>query len=802
MLPKQLSWILLVFLLTSCASPISPGSATTTSTLPPGVTPSDTLAPSSTPTPTPTPEARVANGDLALFNGDYALAQTEYQAALAATPDPSLQAAALWGLGRADMWAGNHAAALNDFNQLITNYPNSPHKAQPYFLRGDILMELERYGEAVEAFTAYLTLNPGVIDYYVYERRGDAYFSLEDYADAIGDYQTALASPHIGNNTSLQIKLARAYEYAGDTVTAMGMYDSIAANSSNDYVKAQMDLYAGQLHLSLGQADEAYARFLHSVEHYPLAYDSYSALVALIQAGVPVDDLNRGLVDYFAGQYGYALDAFARYIAAYPDNDGTVYYYRALALRDTGLYQEAVDTFSFFIANYSGNRYWQAAYEEKAYTQWAFLGQYEAAAQTLIDFTHSTSDLNAIPQVLLTAGRIYERAGLLDQAAAAWESIADTHPGSEHVPLALFLAGIIHYRAGQYEQALLTFQRDSLLSLTTEDQARAIFWSGKTQQALGDTAGAQASFQQAASIDQTDYYSLRAQDMLFGRIPFEPPPAYNLTTDPAAERASAEAWLRVTFGLPPETDLTSLGALASDARLVRGTELWTLGLQDESRLEFEDLRAAVSENAADSYRLGNYLLDLGLYRPAIFAMRQVLTLAGMDEQFETLAAPRYFNLVRYGTYYQDLIIPLAEANGFHPLILYSVVRQESLYEGFVHSTAGARGLMQIIPDTGQFIADNYGWPPNYTAEDLYRPIVSLRLGTYYLMNNRLYFNGDLYAALAAYNAGPGNAEIWYGLSGTDPDLFVEIVRFSETRDYIRSIYEIYWMYRQLYETIP
>ncbi|MBI4732392.1 MAG: tetratricopeptide repeat protein [Chloroflexi bacterium] len=764
--------------------------------------PSDTLPPTTTPTLTPTPEARIENGDLALFNGDFALAQTEYQAAFASTNDPSLQAAALWGLGQADMQAGNSGGALDDFNQLIANYADSPHRAQAHFLRGEILMGLERYIESVEAYSAYLTLRSGVIDYYIFERRGDAYAALGDYTDAIGDYQSALNSAHIGDDSSLQVKLARAYESAGDAVTALGMYDAIAAASSNDYLKAQMDLYAGQLHLSLGQPDEAYARFLHSVENYPLAYDSYSALVALVQAGVPVDDLNRGLVDYFAGQYGYALDAFTRYAAAYPENDGTVYYYRALALRDTGLYQDAVDTFSYFIANYSDNRYWQAAWEEKAYTQWAYLDQYEAAAQTFIDFTHSTSDLSAIPQALLNAGRIYERAGLLDQAAATWESIADTHPGSELVPQALFWAGIVRYRSGQYEQALVTFQRGVLFSLTPEDQARAIFWTGKTQQILGDADGAQASFQQAASLNQTDYYSLRAQDILFNRAPFDSPPSYAPEADLAAERLNADAWLRVTFGLPTDTDLSDPGALISDARLIRGTELWGLGLQDDARLEFEDLRAAVSENAADSYRLGNYLLDLGLYRPAIFAIRQVLTLAGMDEQSETLAAPRYFNLVRYGFYYPDLIFPFAEGNGFHPLFLFSVVRQESLFEGFVHSTAGARGLMQIIPDTGQFIADNYGWPPDYAAEDLYRPIVSIRLGSYYLMNNRTYFGGDLYSALAAYNAGPGNAEVWRGLSGSDPDLFVEIIRFAETRDYIRSIYEIYWMYRQLYETVP
>ena len=73
----------------------------------------------------------------------------------------------------------------------------------------------------------------------------------------------------------------------------------------------------------MSQADKAYELFQYTVDNYPLAYDLYSALVALVNAGIPVDDLNRGLVDYYAAQYGYALDAFQRYITAGLDTDGT-----------------------------------------------------------------------------------------------------------------------------------------------------------------------------------------------------------------------------------------------------------------------------------------------------------------------------------------------------------------------------------------------------------------------------------------------------------------------------------------------
>jgi len=790
-------------LLTSCAGPSPLVPSTPSPTLLPGVTPSDTPLPTFTPSPTPTAEVRIETGEQALFNGDYDRALYEYQTALDTSTDPEVRAAALWGLGRDEYAVKDNGRALQTLRQLTSQYPASPNAIRAYFLMGEIYMTLTRYAEAAQAYTIYLALRPGVIDAYVQEQRGDAYVATGNDTEAIAAYQAALIASHIEDDTALQIKIAQATVRLGDTATALGMYDSIFAASSNNYIKAQMDLLSGQVYLSLGQTDQAYQRFLHTVDNYPLAYDSYSALVALVNAGVPVDEMNRGLVDYFAGQYGYALAAFRRYIAANPDNDGTAHYYIALALNKMGNSQEAIDEFSFFIANFPENRYWQSAWDEKASVQSADpLYEYEAAAQTLLAFVQQApADANA-PSFLMETARNQERDGKLEEAAQTWGRVADEYPGSEFVPQALFWAGIARYRLGNYTDALVAFQRDSILSTNLEDQIRAQFWIGKAQQVLGEPASAQATWQQAAVLDPTDYYSLRAQDMLFNQPAFDPSPAVNLTVNLTAERTVAEAWLRVTFNLPTDTDFSISGALLADPHLTRGTEFWRLGLDTQAGLEFDVLQTTVEQNPADCYRLANYLLDLGLYYPAIVAIRQVLTLAGMNTQSQTLAAPAYFNHVRYGLYYQELVLPPAQQAGFDPLFLFSVMRQESLYDKFIGSGQGALGLMQITPDTGQFIVDNLGWPPNYTTADLYRPLISVGLGTHFLMDQRLRFNGELYPALAAYNAGQNAAPIWRELSGPDPDLFVEVIRFEEPRNYIRGIYENYAMYRSLYTTVP
>ncbi len=188
---------------------------------------------------------------------------------------------------------------------------------------------------------------------------------------------------------------------------------------------------------------------------------------------------------------------------------------------------------------------------------------------------------------------------------------------------------------------------------------------------------------------------------------------------------------------------------------------------------------------------------MGLYRSAALAARQTLTLAGMSDA-ETLSAPAYFNHLRFPVHYRELVIPIAEKMNFHPLFLFSLIRQESLFESFVRSSAAAQGLMQIMPATGAEIAQSLGWPEDYTQADLNRPLVNLTLGADYLDTQRNLFGGNLFAALAAYNGGPGNASQWLKQAPDDPDLFLELIGYSETRDYVRSIYEIFNIYRRLY----
>ncbi len=763
-----------------------------------------TSAPTQTlpsPTPTPQPAVRIDQADRALFLGQNDLADSEYQSAYSQSSDPQIQAAARLGSARVLLQRGEMDLAVSALQQVGTQFSDSEAAREANFFLAQAAKDSDDPAKAAAYLETFLAAGSTPIDAYLQIELGDLNMDAGNPGKAVSAYGSALQDPEYANDESLKIKQGRAYAAMQDYTNALRLFLGVYDATSNEFTKAEVNLLAGQVYLALGIPEQAYARFLDSVNNYPRSYDSYSALVALVDANISVDPLNRALVDYFAGQYGVAVDLFKTYLETTPEHDGTAHYYRALALRNTDQPQQELTEWDALIKDHPGDRFWVDAWKEKAYTQWAYLDDYAGAVQTLLGFVQLYPDDSNAPEMLFEAGRIQERYGRLTDAAATWEQVFNDYPSSSGSYQALFLAGITQYRLKNYAQAEVLFQRTLVLGSSLGDQSAAKLWVGKAQQAAGQTDPARLSWQQAAALDPTGYYSERAKELLEGTPEFRPPQYYDLAYDLDRERSEAEQWLRTTFNLATDVDLSDLGDLAQNTSYQRGVYFWKLGLLNEALAEFDSLRQTVQSDPAASYRLTNELLDLGFYREAILTARQVLNLANLDDA-STLDAPVFFNHVRFGVYFKDLVLSAAQENDLHPLLLLSVIRQESMFEGYARSSAGARGLMQLIPSTGADIASAMNWPTDYTDADLYLPAINLRLGARYLANQRDYFGGELYVALAAYNAGPGNAAIWWQLSDNDPDLFLEIIRYSETQNYIRQIAEFMNIYRLLYERAP
>lgn len=778
---------------------------------------SDLPQPAASPTvpvqPSPTPTQRIPlstvepanDGDRALIAGDYARAIQLFALMQQETDDPVRIDEGNLGLGQAYYKQGNFASAL-DYLRLSASSDDAIIAARSAYLMGASFEALQRYDEALVAYQDYMELRPGLIDSHVHEIRGDIFANLGNHQQAIISYQEALRTDPSGGDERLAAKTAVEFELSGDQTTALSLYQNLRDASNNDYIKAEMDLRIGRVYLSLEQPESAYPYFQDAVDNYPFAYDAYSALVTLVDDNIPVDDFQRGLINYNVGNYALAEESFARFLASSPeDGADRALYYQALAIRaegainGTGRSDEAIATWQQLIDAYPASEFYVDAWEDIEYTYWAYLDDPEAAAQAALRFVILRPDDAEAPDFLFLAGRSYERAGQLELASQTWERIASEYPGAADTFRATYFAGIIQVRLGNWVNAQLLFARALVLTSEPDEQAAAQLWIGKCQNALGDISAAVDSWKQAQTIDPFGYYSIRAEDLLIQQGVLTSPTTYDLNPDLSPYRAEAEAWLRTTFALPADTNLESPGLLANDPRFSRGLEFWSLGLYAEGKEALDDLRLAVKTDPADTFRLIPALIDIGMYRSALVASTDLLRSAGL-EGATALTAPEFFSRIRFGAYYLDWILPLADSKNISPLLILSVVRQESAYEGFADSGAGARGLMQVIPSTGAQLATDLQWPENYTAADLYRPYVSLVFGVTYLARQRNYFDGDPYAMLAAYNGGPGNTIAWKALAPDDPDLFLESIRIEETRNYIRLITEIHYIYSWLYRT--
>ncbi|NOH02205.1 MAG: tetratricopeptide repeat protein [Chloroflexi bacterium] len=460
-------------------------------------------------------------GDTAFFHGDYDAALLQYQVALQDSPDPLIRAAAKWGEARIYYAQGRYNETLAALQTLITEYPQSPQFSYAYFLQGFVYYRLENYPAAVDSWQTYLTLRPGYLDAYVQELRGDALFSANNYAEALSAYTAAVQAPALGDDVTLDLKIAGTQAKLGNYNEALALYDGIAARAGSDYVKAQALYEAGLVNQLQGQNEAALEKFKFAVENYPRSYYSYLSLVALLDAGGTVSELDRGLVDYFAGQYAVAIAAFDRYLEVNPtDNDGTAYYYRALSKSNLSQYDEALIDYEIFISNFSAHPRWGEAWGEKAFIEWTQKGDYNKAAETLLEFVRISPANSLAADYLMSAARIYERDGQYDKAIETWSRVTLEYPGSQQSSYAAFLIGVVDYRRGNYQFALDAFKRSLALSSSPPDRSRAMLWIGKSQQKLGDFTAAADTRREGQNLNPGGYYSERARDLLVERAPF------------------------------------------------------------------------------------------------------------------------------------------------------------------------------------------------------------------------------------------------------------------------------------------
>jgi soluble lytic murein transglycosylase len=147
--------------------------------------------------------------------------------------------------------------------------------------------------------------------------------------------------------------------------------------------------------------------------------------------------------------------------------------------------------------------------------------------------------------------------------------------------------------------------------------------------------------------------------------------------------------------------------------------------------------------------------------------------------------------------HEDIIRQQAHDKNLDPALIAAVIYQESKFQDRT-SSAGALGLMQLLPDTAHFIARKSGGT-SFTTEDLSTPQVNIAYGSWYLRYLTDRYDGNKVLAVAAYNAGEHNVDVWVQRAGGPGDFDIDDdIPFPETRGYVHSVLDHEKQYREHY----
>jgi len=356
------------------------------------------------------------------------------------------------------------------------------------------------------------------------------------------------------------------------------------------------------------------------------------------------------------------------------------------------------------------------------------------------------------------------------------QNLLQAFPKGRYADRSTWWIGWWHFRNGRYPDVAELFERAVRTHPVTYYTPGFLYWAGRARMALGQKEQARELYADAVRRFKHSYHGQKAAEAL------------NLVAGGASSTHPAPA---------AEVDA---GGEIPDPLFSRARELLLVGRIEEAADELKRAPTSPAVRATLAWidwRLGNY-------RSAIVNMQRAYP-GWVGEAGDDLP-PSVWQIL-YPLNYSDVIVARARQEGLDPALVAALIWQESAFDPTAVSTAGARGLMQILPPTGRTVSRKLGRAAGRKAParkkapapNLNDPATALALGTHYLRLMLDRFAGRVEMALAAYNAGPTRVNSWLAARpNMSAEEFVESIPFVETRAYVMNILEHQEQYRRLY----
>lgn len=333
------------------------------------------------------------------------------------------------------------------------------------------------------------------------------------------------------------------------------------------------------------------------------------------------------------------------------------------------------------------------------------------------------------------------------RASGAWEGDERGH----------WRGGFCLYMAGRYREADSLWTAGCLKWPKGYWRDEMLFWRARLAGELGDPHLRDSLLERVSMEHPWEFYGMLAARRLgLGTFPDLAVPDIRLSRDPVCSLAvflTGEG-----YGLPAAEMLLTFSG------------------------------SPVENRAAALSLMGYHGYSLSLLRGLDSRLREV----------EGRMLPDSLLLLYFPSPYRGLAASATDTLLLEADILQGIMREESYFNRWVVSHAGARGVVQLMPSTAADVARWYGLP-QLSEEGFFDPSASVPYGALYIDRQYRSFDGESPLFLAAYNAGPANASRWSGMHGwnpRDPEMYIEQITYRETRMYVKKVLRSAWIYER------
>ncbi len=645
-----------------------------------------------------------------------------------------------------------------------------PAPASPGAMLRDALAKLEAgdAASAAEGFEAVAVRAPEVADH-AEELRIEALVAAaapEAALTAAAGFDVHHPDPWLRSRVAAHA--GRAHVALGDEVAARAAFErALAGRSEDDPERPRLLAEIAESLERSGDSAAAAARWQTLYTRHAASPEAARAEVALARLALADPSLVYRTPEALrerCTRLSRALrneDAIRECDAALAEapGDRSLLWERAELRFRTRRYPEAVLAFEALGAGDVNARFWRARSLARS-------GRIEESLAAF-DEVARRGDAELAARARFLAGTLHEDTDLA-AAEASYRLVAERAPLAEQRSAARWRLAWLAWRRGDDPAAAAALERFVADEPDPAERQRGRYWLARTLTRLGRPEG-QARLAELVNEGPLSYYGWRAASRLDGT-----PAAPDVAAPPPPGRGGSP-------DLP--------------AALVRRIQiLLEAGLDTRAAREIRPL-AERAGSRDTRLALAQLFLEAGQFHRA-----QRLVIDAHADELTRVPTPGGEALwwLAWPTAYDRAVERAAAANGIEPALVYAIMREESGYQADALSVVGARGLTQIMPDTGRRLASDLG-VASFDPAELFVPERNIELGAFYLSQLLQRFDGRASAAIASYNAGPEAVARWLAAGGTtEDDEWVEAIPYDQTRSYVKRVLRSLHVYRTLY----